>query len=212
MRKRKKARETSFDPRKAKTYTERVKALFVERQALNADISDVCEEAKDDGLEPTFIRFAAQESLKDEDVRAERDEKRALYLHALGLAVDAVQSGEMSARQASSVYGVGKSSVYKALSVRDLSAGREMEDDDIGQWLPPHDVETGELAREMSEDDLGDPLLIVDRPRAEFREKVRGIATNVKLQPQEAAPALPVEEDTLEFLPDLDRRRERVAP
>lgn len=117
-----KASPSIFDPIKAKRYAERVKALMVERKALNEDISEVCAEAKDDGLEPTFIRFAAQESLKDEGERSERDEKRALYIGALGLAVHAVQSGEMSARQAARVYKIGKSSVYKELSVREVSA------------------------------------------------------------------------------------------
>ena len=38
--------------------------------------------------------------------------------------------------------------------------------------------------REMTEDDLGDPLLVIDRDRARFREKVRRVAASVK--PQEA--------------------------
>jgi uncharacterized protein (UPF0335 family) len=135
--KRKKAIHPVFDPLKAKRYAERVKALMIERKALNEDISEVCAEAKDDGLEPTFIRFAAGEALKDEAERNARDEKRSLYLHALGLAVHAVESGEMSARQAAKIYKIGKSSVYKELSVREVSADTPPE----AAALPAHDAD-----------------------------------------------------------------------
>lgn len=136
----------AYDATKAKSYTERVKALFIERSTVNEDISQVCSEAKEDGCDPGMIRFAARELMMDDVVRRERDEKRALYLHAVGLAVEAVKSGEMSARQAAKIYNIGKSSVYKGMAVRELSAAREMVAADF-ELAPPHDPETGEITQ-----------------------------------------------------------------
>lgn len=135
------------DTLRVKPYVERVKALMLEQKALGADVSDVCKEAKEvAGLDPTTLRFVAREALMDKDKKAERDSKREEYLHALGLAVAAVESGELSARQSAKLYSIGKTSLYKELSVRALSAThREMEAGDLGEWLPPHNPETGEV-------------------------------------------------------------------
>lgn len=140
------------DTLRVKPYVERVKALMLEQKALGADVSDVCKEAKEvAGLDPTTLRFVAREALMDKDKRAERDSKREEYLHALDLAVAAVESGELSARQSAKLYSIGKTSLYKELGVRALSATREMEADDLGEWQPPHDPGTGEiLAEEIS--------------------------------------------------------------
>lgn len=167
-----------FNAERARGFTDRVAKLVEEQKAIGADISDVCKEAKDFGLDPATIRWSAREKLMDASKRAARDEKRDLYLHALGMAVAAVESGEMSARQSAKIYNIGKSSIYKELAVREVSTV-EMTDADLGEWLPPHDAETGEIPREMTADDLGDPLLVVDKPRGEFREKVRKIAASV---------------------------------
>lgn len=198
----------AYDARKAKGYIDRVRQLLENQKSIATDISEVCGEAKGNGLEPVYIRYAAREAMIDAAERSERDAKRAMYLHAVGLAVEAVESGEMSAREAASVYGVGKTSVYKALSVRELSANREMTADDLGEWLPNHDSETGELPREMTADDLGDPLLVIDRSRAEFREKVRVIAASLK--PAEVAPVAPAPTDDQLVIPER-LRRERAA-
>lgn len=124
------------DGTRIKPYVERVAALIVQQKGIGSDISDVCSEAKDvAGLDPTTLRFAARESLMDKAKRDERNDKRDQYLHALGLAVAAVESGEMSARQSAKIFNIGKSSIYKALAV--------------------HDVSTGELPRDMVEGDLG---------------------------------------------------------
>lgn len=205
---RKKPAPPPYDPRKAKGYIDRVRQLFENRQSLNADISEVCGDAKGDGLEPAYIRYAAREAMIDTALRDERDAKRAMYLHAVGLAVDAVESGELSAREAAKVYGVGKTSVYKALSVRDLSAPREMTDGDLGEWLPDHDAETGELPREMTAEDLGDPLWVIDADRARFREKVVAIAASVK--PAEVTPQRPAPTADELVIPER-LRRERAA-
>lgn len=135
------------DTLRVKPYVERVKALMLEQKALSGDVSDVCKEAKEvAGLDPTTLRFVAREALMDKDKKAERDSKREEYLHALGLAVAAVESGELSARQSAKLYSIGKTSLYKELGVRALSAThREMEAGDLGEWLPPHDPQTGEV-------------------------------------------------------------------
>ncbi len=134
------------DTQRVKPYVERVKALMLEQKAIGSDVTDVCREAKEvAGLDPTTLRFVAREALMDKDKRAERDGKREEYLHALGLAVAAVESGELSARESAKLYSIGKTSLYKELGVRALSASREMEPDDLGEWLPPHDHNTGEI-------------------------------------------------------------------
>lgn len=147
----------AYDATKAKGYAERVKALLLERGTINEDISAVCDEAKEHGCEPALIRFAAREMMIDEAVRKERDEKRARYLHAVGLAVEAVQSGEMSARQAAKIYSIGKSSIYKEMHVRAVSADREMVAADF-ELQPLHDadgviIENQEV--DLSGDDAG---------------------------------------------------------
>lgn len=127
-----KKKATPIVPRmhNAKGYIDRVKALLVEQRAYGVDITEVCTEAKEkDGLEPAMIRFAAREALIEESVRKERDEKRGLYLHALGLAVEAVRSGDLSLREAGRVYKLPKSNIHRALAVPAVS----------------HDPDTGEV-------------------------------------------------------------------
>jgi len=141
-----KAKPRPADTQRVKPYVERVKALMLEQKAIGSDVTDVCREAKEvAGLDPTTLRFVAREALMDKDKRAERDSKREEYLHALDLAVAAVESGELSARQSAKLYSIGKTSLYKELGVRALSATREMEAGDLGEWLPPHDAATGEI-------------------------------------------------------------------
>lgn len=184
------------DVSRAKGYVDRVKALIEQQKELGGDISDVCTEAKQNaGLDPATIRFTAREMLMDAAKRTERDEKRDQYLHAVGLAVAAVQSGEMSARQAAKLYSIGKTSVYNALSVREVSA----------DWV---DFEYTPV-REMVADDLGDPLLVIDKPRAQFREKIRAAVGD---RPLKVTPALIDTRTPAEIMGDLPPflRRERV--
>lgn len=170
------------DVSRAKGYVERIKRLIEQQKEIGGDISDVCTEAKENaGLDPTTLRFAAREWLMDEDKRSERDAKREQYLHAVGLAVAAVESGEVSARQAAKIYNIGKSSVYKALSVREVSAV-EMTADDLGVVKP---------VPEMVADDLGDWRWIDRRKRAdaEFAEKIRAIAARLKTADLDTPPS-----------------------
>jgi uncharacterized protein (UPF0335 family) len=179
---------------KLKSYVERVKTLIEQQKTLGADITQLCRDAKEaEDFEPAMIRFAARELLMDDDKRTTRDDKRHRYLHAVGLAADMVSNGDVSLREAAKVCGVSKSSVHRALAVPALS-----QDVPDFEYVP---------IREMAADDLGDPLLVIDKSRAQFKEKVRSIAASVNTQrgyinsPQPQ----PVEEDTLEFPPFLRR-------
>lgn len=191
------------DVSRAKGYIDRAAAIITQQKELGADLSDICTEAKQNaGLDPTVIRFAARESLIEKSKRTERDEKRAQYLHAMGLAIAAVESGEVSARQSAKIYGIGKSSLYKELAVREVSTDhRVMGLCDLG--IPMS-------AREMTADDLGDPLWVVDKPRAQFREKVRAISASVKVQKVGAGDPRPegTSEIDLTIPIKLDRRHE----
>lgn len=126
-----------------KSFVERVEKLSDERTAINGDIKDVLSEAKGVGYDVPAIRRLVSYRKMDATDRAEREALDAVYRHALGMAVDAVSNGDMSLRQAAAAHGVSKSSIHRALSVPEVS--REMVADDIGQWLPPHDPETGEV-------------------------------------------------------------------
>ncbi len=149
------------DTQRVKPYVERVKALMLEQKAIGSDVTDVCREAKEvAGLDPTTLRFVAREALMDKDKRAERDSKREEYLHALGLAVAAVESGELSARESAKIYNIGKTSLYKELGVRALSANREMEAGDLGEWPPPHDADGVILETDSLTPENGQPATI----------------------------------------------------
>jgi uncharacterized protein (UPF0335 family) len=163
-----------FTAQRIKSYVNRVKSLVEEQKALGVDISEVCKEAKKDGLDPTTLRFAAREALMDSAKRADRDGKRDQYLHALGLAVAAVESGELSARQSAKVFGIGKTSIYNALSVREVSAARELADGDLGEWEPPRPT------TKKAEQTFGETL----------REKMEaaGLSVCTGVQPSNAAP------------------------
>lgn len=126
-----------------KSFVERVEKLADERTAINGDIKDVLSEAKGVGYDVPAIRRLVTYRKMDAADRAEREALDAVYRHALGMAVDAVSNGDMSLREAAKAHGVSKSSIHRALSVPDVS--REMVADDIGQWLPPHDHNTGEI-------------------------------------------------------------------
>lgn len=149
-----------------KSFSDRINRLMDDRDDVGSDIRDVYQEVKSAGYKPRALRKVIADQRRKAD--PEHDAEVERYRVALGLAVEAVKSGEMSARAAAKVYGIGKTSVYKELAVRDLSAV-EMTADDLGEWLPPHDEETGEPPCEMTADDLGDFLLI---KRRFFREEI----------------------------------------
>ena len=144
-----------------KSFVERIEKLEEERSAIGGDIKDVYTEAKGVGYDTKTLRYVVQERRLDAADRAERDTLREVYLSALGMAVEAVNSGEMSLREAAGRFGVSKSSLHRAvpkrgeengtgendsnisrLAVPEVSqAARAMVDGDLGEWLPPHDAD-----------------------------------------------------------------------
>lgn len=178
---------------KLEGFVARIENVEKDQKALTDSKRSIYSEAKGVGYNPKAVRKIIKERAAPEPDQV-LEETLDTYRHALGMAVAAVESGEMSARQSALAHGVGKSSIYKALSVREVSTV-EMTADDLG---------TAEAVREMVADDLGDPLLVIDRDRGLFREKVRKIAASVKPPKVEAAPAF-IENDDLEFPPFLRR-------
>jgi uncharacterized protein (UPF0335 family) len=199
--------------KRLKAFIERIEKVETDQQGNAEAKRDIYKEAKDAGFDARTIRWAVSERKLSAADRAERDDLRDTYAHALGLAVDAVLSGEMSARDAATMYGVGKTSVYKEIGVRALSAQhREMTMGDlaptrwVGKWGSENCDEVMLIAqpRKMTADDLGDPLLVIDKPRAQFREKVRAIAASIKAPPPVEMVAAP-EWDDLAIPPFLRR-------
>lgn len=188
---------------RVKSFVERVEKLEEERKAIGGDIRDVYAEAKGVGYDVKTLRWAVQERRIDSADRAERDSLREVYAHALGMAVEAVRNG-MTYREAEEEFGFSKSAIHRAShQPRDDVSGthhRVMLADDIGQWLPPHDPETGVLPREMREADLGDYALIKPRVRVErpkkpeedFGAKLRSMidAAGLKIRPTEPIPVI----------------------
>lgn len=187
-----------------KSFVERYEKLAEERKAIGGDMSDVLSEAKGVGYDPKTIRWAIAERAMDMADRAERDALRDTYAVSLGLAIDAVSNGDVSLRQAAKTFGVSKSSIHRGLAVPDCPSV-EMTIDDIG-------IPDAEPMREMTLDDLGDPLLVIDKPRGQFRDKIKTIAAGIK--PSAPVEAAPVDERTFdEIVGDLPAhlRRERAS-
>lgn len=125
-----KAKAAPANADRLKSFIERYEKLAEERKAVGGDMADVLSEAKGAGYDVKTIRFVVQERAMDAAKRAERDDLRDTYLHALGMAVAAVSNGDMSLREAAKANGVSKSSIHRALPVPALS--QEMTADDLG--------------------------------------------------------------------------------
>jgi uncharacterized protein (UPF0335 family) len=164
-----------------KSFVERVEKLEEEKKAISDDVRDVYAEAKGVGYDVKTIRWVVQERKADAVDRDERDALRDTYAHALGMAVAMVRVEGLSLRQAEEATGVSKSSIQRALAVPELS-------------------------REMTLEDLGDPLWVVDRDRARFREEVRAISAAVRAPDPEAAISDLVVQEWDWTIPDFLRR------
>jgi uncharacterized protein (UPF0335 family) len=165
---------------KLKSFVDRIERVEGERKDLAGDVRDIYVEAKGNGYNPKALRkiIAQRRQKTDEQLEAEIEAYRA----ALGMP-------GATYRSVAEEFGVKKSTLHRL--VPNSSRGtRPMVDGDIGEWQPDHDAETGELQREMVADDLGDPLLLVDKPRAEFKARVRAIAASVKVAPSPVGPVL----------------------
>lgn len=209
---------------RVKSFIERVERLEEERGAIGTDIRDVYAEAKGVGYDVKTLRWMVQERKVDAADRAERDALREMYASALSMAVELVRVEGLSLRQAEEITGASKSSIQRALAVPELSQDhRDMTEDDLGDYLMLVSIEEDRIqaseimyetlrgSREMVADDLGDPLWVIDKPRAQFREKVRAVAASVKTSPLGPVLSNAPPDDDLEFPAFLDRRRQVTA-
>lgn len=103
------------------SFVERYEKLAEERHAVGGDMKDVLSEAKGVGYDAKTIKWLVGERKIDAADRAERDALRDTYAHALGVAVELVEVGGLSLRQAASQAGVSKSSLHRALAVPEVS-------------------------------------------------------------------------------------------
>lgn len=179
-------------------------------EAHKEDVAAVIEDAKEAEVDTSALRRLASWKRKDAVKRAEQEALDEQYRFLAGeLPEPAALPTEGELAEAAALFGEGKSvrevsaalkisvgkahqlkvkasafSVHQKMNVNivNASAPVEMTAEDIGQWLPPHDEETGELIeppREMVADDLGDPLLITNP----FRAKIRAAAAGIKRAP-----------------------------
>lgn len=176
-----------------KSFADRLDRLEDERLAVVHDAKEVYGEAKSAGYNPKALRkvLADRRRKTDEALQADIEFYRSLL-------------GEPGStyRSVADRIGVSKSKLQRLVPKNERgTAGQPAHDPDTGEIAetadagPPGD-DTGTAVpsspapvvatpcREMTEDDLGDPLLVIDRDRARFREKVRRVAASVK--PQEA--------------------------
>jgi uncharacterized protein (UPF0335 family) len=176
---------------KLKSLVERAEKIIEERKAVSSDLKDIFTEAKSAGYDVRTMRGIIKERDMDAADRAEREALMDAYRHALDMVAASVSNGDMSLREAARQSGFSKSAIHRA--------SHQMRDGVSG------------TAREMVADDLGDPLWVVDRDRAKFRERIKRIAATVKPQPELMAALTTLLEDDLAFPTHLDRRAEVSA-
>jgi uncharacterized protein (UPF0335 family) len=167
---------------KLKSFVDRIETIETEQREVGKGKREVYDEAKDAGYNTKALRrLISERRMKDRD---EITEAMDGYRVALGMAAAAVRDG-MSLDDASEEYGFSRSAIHREASHCEEKAASgtvcEMTADDLG---------TAEPVREMVADDLGDPLLLVDKPRAEFKARVRAIAASVKVAPSPVGPVL----------------------
>jgi uncharacterized protein (UPF0335 family) len=170
---------------KLKSLVERAEKIIEERKAVSSDLKDIFSEAKGVGYEPRYVRKIIAERAMDASDLAEQEAVMDAYRHALGMVAASVSNGDMSLRQAARESGFSKSAIHREVShqMRDSASGTV----------------------EMTLEDLGDPLWIVDKDRARFRDRVRAIAAKVKTLPELDAALDTLPEDDL-AIPDFLRR------
>jgi uncharacterized protein (UPF0335 family) len=173
------------------SFADRIDRLEEERKAIGADVKDVYTEVDKAGYNTKALRKVLAERRKKTDAELEAEIDR--YRVALGMP-------GATYRSVAEDLGVPKSTLHRLVPVASRGT-RPMVDADLGEWLPSHDLETGELPREMTgddlgtfegvhtehtlgrpmtADDLGDPLLVTDKERGRFRDKVRTLAAGIK--------------------------------
>lgn len=157
-------------------------------EVYKGDVAVVMEDAKSAEVDTAALRRYVSWSGKDAVKRAEQEAIDHQYrflagevdepatLPAEGLLCQAIRlyADKLTVRQVAKVLevSVGKAQQLKTLAVAfagsvhvhvhvNVNTAREMTADDLGEWLPAHDAETGELPREMDDADLGDYLMLV---------------------------------------------------
>jgi len=208
------------------SFVERVEKLEEERKAIGADIKDVLTEAKGVGYDVKTIRWLVQERRMDANDRAERDALRDTYAHALGMAVELVEVGGLSLRQAAERTGVSKSSIHRALAVPAVSQEASQGHDPATGEITEPALETG---NPVSSPDMGIPMSAeaeqegeeiaaeiaagVPQPDPEeVKAKFEGLLHRHVMRPAEPAiDHAAIEADSLEIPPFLDRRAGRAV-
>lgn len=132
-------------------FAARLDRIEEERQAVLADAREVYKEAKGEGYNVKALRRVLADRRKPTDAALEADLE--MYRALLG------EPGA-TYRSVSEKVGIPRSTLHRL--------------------VPRASHGTG-VGREMTADDLGDPMLVIDKPRAQFREKVRAIAASVKI-------------------------------
>lgn len=136
-----------------KSFVERIERLEEEKKALQGDIKDIYAEVKSVGYDVKTTRKVVLLRQMDAAARAEQEALLDVYKHALGMAVDAVRSGELSLREAGRKYNVSKSSVHRGLAVPDVShdpATGEVIEKEGGAPNPVRDGEASADERDAS--------------------------------------------------------------
>lgn len=187
-----------------KSFIERAEKLLEERKAIQQDIGDVFHEAKGVGYDVKTMRKLITVRAMDQADRAEQETLLDTYAHAIGMepiSGSMMPSEEDLIEHASRVVievdqcvalvlngeppkiadiqkligcSLGKASKLRGLVADRISRmetdEREMKNENVS---PDH-------RDDMTEADLGDPLWVIDKPRAQFRENVRAAAASVK--------------------------------
>lgn len=179
-----------------KSFLERIERLLEERAGIQSDIKDIFSEAKGVGYDVKTMRRLIQIRAQDSAERAEQAALLDTYMHALGMDGGAAREpteDELVERAGRIVAEVDRcmdlvvdGQIPKIEAIRSAvgcslgkaSKIRGMVEERISRWNAEK-RENEIVLREMTEDDLGDPLLVIDKPRAQFREKVRAIAASV---------------------------------
>lgn len=208
---------------KLKSFVERIEKLEEEQRAIGVDKRAVYDDAKDADYNTKALRkLIAERRQKDREAVTEAMDG---YRVALGMVAREVRDGSLSLDDAADAYGFSRSAIHRASHCSEIaSSGTAVKINskatpasiiphsdvwkEISAACGPLEIVLSEVQREMTAEDLGDPLWVIDKDRAKFKEKVRAIASSVKVQRvAEPAPPAPVE-DKLEIPSFL--RRERI--
>lgn len=211
-----------------KSFIERVEKLLEERKAIQGDIQNVFAEAKGVGYDVKTMRKLIVVRAMDAADRAERETLLDTYAHAIGmepisgamlpseedliehasrivtevdqcmaLSVDG-QPPKIAAIQELIGCSLGKASKIRTM-VADRISRSNVEDREM-----KNEIASPDHRDDMTDADLGDPLWMVDRDRARFRERVRTIAAAIKVRDMQPIERALADDDLV--IPDFLRR------